>query len=197
MEIEAQGLSKTDFKQMREDLELLLAQPDAAEVPPCQNCEEHKVYQCSPKCPDAPRSLSIEPDRYPVEAKVVPFVFELRSIRLMQTCWSCEGHMNPQGEIWKTPQISFYSTSSIYPKLLSNHIARLKSEKKLAFEWRIVLSDYGQQPWAVTYTVEPRLELIEKPRLGALQGDLLRIGEDLADHIKNEARSLLKLISSS
>ena len=197
MEIEAPELSKAEFKQIREDLELLLEQPAAAEVPPCQNCEEHKAYQCSPKCPEAPRSLSIEPDRYPLEAKVVPFVFALRTMRLMQTCWSCEGHMNPEGEIWKTPQISFYSTSSIYPKLLINHIGRLKSEKKLAYEWRIVLSDYGQKPWAVTYTVEPILESVDPPRLGALQGDLLKIGEDLADHIANEARSLLRQISSA
>lgn len=115
----------------------------------------------------------------------------------MQTCWSCEGHMNPQGELWKVPQVSFYSPSSVYPKLLVNHITRLKMEKKLAYDWQVVLSDYGQENWGVTYTVEPKLEASVSPRLGGLQGDLLKIAEDLSDHLKNEARKMLRAVKAA
>lgn len=197
MEIEKPSKSSVDETQIISDLELLLKQPSPAELPPCQNCTDHKVYQCSPQCPDAPQALSIEPERYPIEQKVVPFVFELRTSRLMQTCWSCEGHMNPQGELWKVPQVSFYSPSSVYPKLLVNHITRLKMEKKLAYDWQVVLSDYGQENWGVTYTVEPKLEVSVSPRLGGLQGDLLKIAEDLSDHLKNEARKMLRAVKAA
>lgn len=196
MKIEKPELNLEGNERICADLELLLSQPKAAEDPPCPNCENHRPLTCSADCPDAPRALSIEPDRYPIELKVTPLVFELRTSRVMQTCWSCEGHMDPEGNLWKVPQVSFYSASSIYPKLLLNHIIHLKMKKKLAYDWQVLLSDYGQT-WGVTYTVEPKLELNVKPRLGLLQNDLTVIADNLAENIKAEARKMLEIVKAA
>jgi len=190
MKIEKPDLDISFQEKVCEDLKVLISQPTMLEEPPCPNCTKHDLSVCSSKCPDAPRALSIEPDRYPIEPKVTPLVFELKATRVMQTCWPCEGHMSPEGELWKVPQVSFYSPSAIYPKLLLNHINQLKMHKKIAYDWVVVLSDYGQT-WGVTYTIEPKLDSAKPPRLGLLQNDLLVISDNLSNSIKNEARKLL------
>jgi len=99
MRIEKPSFDARIRKKICEDLQLLISQPTALEDPPCPGCRIHDLQICSSKCPEAPRALSIDPGRYPIEPKVTPLVFELRTTRVMQTCWSCEGHMDPEGRL--------------------------------------------------------------------------------------------------
>ncbi len=115
--------SMQDIEGTKKDLLDFISQPGPREEPPCPSCNFHEPMTCSPKCKDVAKSLSIEPDRYPIEMSAVPVVFELMATRVMQTCWSCEGHFQ-DGELWKTPQISFHAKQPIYPYLLKMQFQR-------------------------------------------------------------------------
>ena len=195
LEIEIPGPLVENNRRHRAELELLLCQPGAHQVPPCQNCREHIVPQCNARCANAPRALSSDPDRYPVEPKVVPLVYELRKTRVMQPCWSCEGHMDVNGKLWKYPQVSFYSSTPLYAMLLVNHLTLLKHKKILNHDWIIVISGFGQRHMGVTYTLEPKLNLHTNPHLGRLQSDLIAIAENLDAKLKSEAKNLLESLS--
>lgn len=191
MKIIQPTVSFLDREQIRQDLQRLLAQPTAAEAPPCSGCTQHVPVSCSSRCGQAPQSLSSEPVNYPVETNVVPLVFELAATRLMQPCWSCEGHLNPSGQLWKMPQVSFYSASPIYPQLLLKHICTLAMHKHLSYPWHVVLSDYGQT-WETTYTLEPNLNREQQVHLGNLQRDLNTLADHLCDKLKALAHSALR-----
>lgn len=178
---------------IREALELLIAQPTPAEAPPCQNCVKHVPVSCSPKCPEAQASLSSDPINFPLEEKVVSLSFELASTRLIETCWSCEGHFGHDGKLWKLPQVTFYAHSPVYPQLMLRHIQGLANSKRMAYEWKIVLSDFGQS-WNFSYNIEPNLNGVTEPRLGALQQDLQLIAENLCESLKGLARKMLEEI---
>ena len=174
-----------------EALELIISQPLPADVAPCTNCESHIPNMCNSACVNAPSALSSDPINHPIEQKVVPLVYEITSVRVMQPCWSCEGHFNPDGKLWKLPQINFYSLSPIYPQLLLMHINELKLNKKLTYEWHIVLANFGQS-WHISYSIEPNLNQVSDPHLGALQNDLTVIAEDLNKNIKILAKKMLE-----
>lgn len=118
----------------------------------------------------------------------MPLVFELAATRLMQPCWSCEGHLGPDGALWKLPQVSFYSASPLYPQLLLRHIGNLELQKQLTYRWRVVLSDYGQT-WQPTYTLEPELSRDSNIHLGKLQHDLYILADDLCNKLKALAQA--------
>ena len=195
MEIELPGPFIENKKRSRAELELLLIQPGSHEVPPCQNCREHIVSQCNAKCANAPKALSSDPERYPVESRVVPLVYELRKTRVMQPCWSCEGHMDADGKLWKYPQVSFYSPTPLYAVLLVNYLTLLKHHKKLYHDWNIIISGFGQKHSVITYTIEPKLSAYAPPHLGRLHCDLTTIAENLEFHIKQEARKMLDVLN--
>ncbi|MDH5409475.1 MAG: hypothetical protein OEZ33_10930 [Gammaproteobacteria bacterium] len=188
-----------DKEKAEQDLEKLIQQPSARELRPCPNCKlpcdsllpADCATQCDSKCVNAPGALSSEPEAHPIELKVVPIVFELSALRLLQPCWSCEGHVNGQGELWKLPQISFYTASEIYPKLLAGYLTRLRNQSILNYPWQVVMVDYGQT-WGPTYQLEPALNHIEgETKLDLLQMDLQTIANDLAEKLKQEARLML------
>ncbi len=125
---------------------------------------------------------------------MVPLVFELAATRVMQPCWSCEGHLDPDGGLWKIPQVSFYSASPVYLQLLLKHIHALQLQKQLSHPWHVVLSDYGQT-WETTYTLEPNLNCRQKIHLGNLQRDLDTLADNLCNRLKALAQSTLSSLS--
>lgn len=174
------------------DLERLLEPAADMNFHPCPGCS--KVLHsggCSPLCNDAAKALSSEPDRYPLEPFVVAIVYELNNLYLLQSCWSCQGHLDQQGRLWKLPQISFYAASPLYPQLLSNYLGQLLFEKKLSHTWRVAFTNFGQS-LAATYCIEPSLEVGQSPDLDQIHRDLLHIGQRLADNLRQEARRMLQ-----
>lgn len=171
------------------DLERLLSPPPDDGFRPCPGCRRQAGdTNCSPRCHEAAQALSSEPD-YPLESQVVAIVFELNSLRLLQACWSCEGHLDHEGKVWKLPQVSFYSFSPLYPQLLSNYLDRLAFRKQLHSPWNVTFTSYGQMA-TNTYCLEPRLRV--EPDLTMLQRDLQVIGDQLAERIRCEARAVLQ-----
>jgi len=174
----------------RDVLVEFIQQPLPSELPPCMNCKNHIPQDCTSKCKAAPAALSSDPIKFPLEKTVVPIVFELMSTRVIQPCWSCEGHFNHLGELWKIPQINFYSDSPIYPQLLLRYLKSLSMQKRLSYEWHIVIADFGQS-WSFSYSLEPNLNGVSEPRLGNLQQDLTTISTDLCQNLKSIAQKML------
>jgi len=191
MKIELPDPLAEDKRRTCSELALLLSQPGAHLVPPCQHCCRHIAVSCNARCIAAPRALSSDPDNYPLEPKVVPLVYELRKTRVMQPCWSCEGHFDSDGNLWKYPQVSFYAAASVYAMLLVNHFTLLKYKKLLNYDWQVVVSSFGQACSSTTYTIEPRLFPTSDQHLGAMQADLLCIAENLDEHLKVAAKEML------
>lgn len=175
----------------RSQLEQFIIQAEPADDPPCTGCKQHVPKDCSGSCSRAAEALSIEPERYPIESKVVPLVFEITSTRLLQTCWSCEGHMDHENKLWKVPQVSFYSDSPIFPKLVLIHLTRLYQSKTLGYRWHVVLSDFTQS-LGLTYSIQPDLNQEDAPRLGLLQQDMQTIADGMHTKLKSIASELIQ-----
>lgn len=191
MEITKPDEAYLDTDKLRAELEVFLAQPLPRESPPCPNCGHHKPLQCSAKCTDAAKALSIDPDNYPIETNVSPLVFELMASKVFQTCWSCEGHLNDNNDIWKLPNVSFYAKSSNYTHLLVRHIKNLQLERRLKYPWQVVLTDYAQT-WGTTYCIQPDLTREQDIHLGMLQNDIKSIAENMLEKLRIIARQCLQ-----
>ena len=178
------------------DLLNLIEQPTANQVPPCPNCQQSidQRNDCSPNCHNAASALSIEPEKYPVEEFAMPLVFELTTLRLVQTCWSCEGHANFNGDIIKMPRISFYAVKPIYAQLISQYITRLYIKKHLNYPWEIALTDYGRK-FDITYTIKCDTSF-ERPELQLMQNDLLNMANNFSQQIKIFAQNMLSELNN-
>lgn len=151
----------------------------AAEHPcsrPCESCTKPLVAgeYCPGPCAHAAQALSSEPERYPIEPTVLPLVFALSRLNYLKPCWSCEGHNDPHGKLWKLPQVWFYTCSPSYAHLVGKFMWEMKISKLLTYEWRVSLSAFGNLGCA-TYIIEPAL-LPDDCELSKLQLDLEVMG---------------------
>jgi len=194
MKIYSPDESFINLEQVKLELERFLIQDEPWQSPPCPDCRQHQPSTCSPDCSEAAKALSIDPQRFPIEQNAVALVYELNASRVFQTCWSCEGHMR-EGEknIWKLPQVCFYSQAAIYPKLISSHLSNLYIQKCLQYTWHLCLTEISQSIH-ITYSIRPDLTHVEEPSLGLMQNDLKTISKDLHLRLKEEAQKLLKRI---
>ena len=178
------------------DLTRLIQQPSADQLPPCPNCKQTtKVTDCSPKCSGAAEALSEDPNLHPIEPNIVPLVFELTSMRLVQTCWSCEGHASFDGGIFKMPQISFYTEKPFYAQLINMYLKKIHWKKQIQYPWEVCLSDFGQT-LEITYTIKCDLSCIDNPTLSIMQSDLQAMAKDFSTNIKNYAQELISQINN-
>ena len=190
MKIVQPSSSVNSIPDMQYDLALLVQQPGPQARAICPGCRQYSAEKCSPKCTEAARALSIDPEQYPLERNVVALVYELAATRLFQTCWSCEGHMDENNHLWKVPQVCFYVSSPVYVKLLSQYLTELQQKKNLTYPWHIVIVDFGQTN-DLTYSLQPDLNTVSDPHLGKLQMDMKVIAEGLHQHLKHRASQLL------
>lgn len=178
----------------RENLQKLIDYPEPYQVDPCPGCIKHMPDNCSPKCPDVAEALSIDPVRYPIEPKVIPLVYEIMATAGLKTNWSCEGHMNNEGELWKLPQVCFYSEQPVYSHLVLLHLSNLQQEKKLKYPWHIVLTDFFLS-LNITYSIQPNLNQVNNPHLGSLQYDMTVIADGMHTKLKIIAKQLIDKFS--
>ncbi|MEE8059843.1 MAG: hypothetical protein V3T17_18725 [Pseudomonadales bacterium] len=175
-------------------LEDLLAQPSDQKERPCPGCRfatpdgrtDRKATQfCSYSCPAAPKQMSSDPLQYPIEAGVVPITYAFYTLRKLMPCWSCEGHLDGLDRINKRPKVWFYSTSSFYPKLISQSLSQMEAEKRLTNSWMVKILPFSQSMYTITYSLEPftlAKQKSERESLSTLRTDLITI----ADHLRPE-----------
>ena len=188
-----------------DDLQDLLDQPTDKMMRPCHECNEVCHCQrrsrtccclCSAQCPYAAHYLSSDPDRYPIERKVLPLVYALASLKVVQPCWSCEGHYNGLGQFDKTPQVWFYSDSAWFPNIMAQYLNDLHIRKAVAHRWEVVLSPHAYQD-EITFSIRPDLTNQAIKRLGQMQEDLRVIAADLVVEMKRRCKDQLELLKKT
>jgi len=125
--------------------------------------------------------LSSEGANSPVESLVAPLVFELKKLGVFYPCWSCEGHNDQSGKLWKIPRVWFYADSVIHIRALANAIDALFNSRRLSTRWKIVVTHSDSDNPDTTLSLEP--ETAGKDRsLRDLQKDLGALSEGLERH---------------
>lgn len=197
MKIGSCNLSPEIVSDRQRDLHELLRQPFDNELRPCKGCEEvcacakrsrSCCCQCSAHCPSAGRILSNDGERYPIEPDVLPLVYALSALRIVEPCWSCEGHESSGSGVRK-PQVWFYARSAAYPELLQRHVSHLANAGKLAARWEIVVSEYQPEACITLFVIRP--EGSSDIDLAPLRKDLRTIGRELQAAMRNQAQKML------
>jgi hypothetical protein len=144
----------------------------------CSHCANYRVSTgCHRFCPAAPWRLSSEGERSPVEPRVAPLVFELKKLGVFHPCWSCEGHPDSDGKVWKIPCVWFYADSVVHIRGLADAVATLFNARRLAARWEIVLTYSDPDNPDTTFSLQPELGL--ESCLSTLQSDLRAMADDL------------------
>lgn len=145
----------------------------------CAHCADYRPPAgCHRYCPAAPRRLSSEGERSPVEPLVAPLVFELKKLGTFHPCWSCEGHADEAGGLQKIPRVWFYADSVVHIRSLAEAVHRLFAAGRLSARWQVVLtySDPDNPDTTFSLEPEPAADLV----LPALQRDLRVMADELA-----------------
>jgi hypothetical protein len=143
----------------------------------CAHCPEYRPSTgCHRFCPAAPRRLSSEGERSPVEPLVAPLVFELKRLGVFHPCWSCEGH-DRDGILWKIPRVWFYADSVVHIRGLADAIGKLFNDRRLSVRWQVVLTYSDPDNPDTTFSLQP--EPAPENSLRSLQDDLRIMADEL------------------
>lgn len=182
-----------DQTRMR-DIQYLLQQPSFQELRPCAGCNQpcpcsqslSCTCMCGPDCEHVPMVMSSDPERYPIEGKIVALVFGFNCLRICPPYWSCEGHTFPNGELFRVPQVWFYSRSMIYPKMIREYVFNLTHTKAIQYPWQICLA-YTENSLETGFSIEPDIKAIVNPDLHVMQTDAQVVADYLVSGLKKLA----------
>ena len=135
----------------------------------CRGADCNCMYDQS--CTSITETLSSDP-KYPIETKITPFALEMLRLEASPPCWSCYRHSDNQGEVWKTPQVWFYSSSDIHLRLLYDGLSTLFYSGKLNAQWAIQITFSDVSNPDTTYAVEPKLDPEKDFSMDQLQADV-------------------------
>lgn len=145
---------------------------------------------CHRFCQAAPLRLSSDPTS-PLEPQIAPLTFELKRLGVFHPCWSCEGHNDEAGQLWKLPRVWFYANSVVHIRALGEAIDRLYLEKRIKARWHVVLTYSDADNPDTTFSLEP--EPAAGVQLSALQADARTIAENLDAHFRVACERLQQL----
>lgn len=159
------------------------------------NCpDHHPSIRCNRDCRAAPVRLSSEGAKGPVEPLIAPLVFELKRLGVFHPCWSCQGHDDQSGKLWRVPRVWFYADSVVHIRALANAIDALFSARRLSTRWEIVVTHSDPDNPDTTLSLEPDAAG-KGGSLRDLQNDLRVLAEGLernfwaaCDHLGRGAR---------
>ena len=189
MRIERHRIDPGGRAELRARLDELI-QPQGGETPVCgPGCPRPAPRDCRRDCPEIPAALSSEPERYPLETGIAPLAFELTRLGVFRTCWSCEGHNGPDGELRKVPRVWFYAESVLHLRVLAEALREIGFAEKLRVPWQVAATFSDPDNPGSAFSLEPNLTLVSA-RLADLQGDMGVIAEKLGPAVTHCARAL-------
>jgi len=144
---------------------------------------------CSSKCPDIPAHMTTDPN-FPIESGIAPLVFEMKRLGVFEPCWSCEGHNDPNGNLWKIPRVWFYCDSVVQVRLLSDVIKNLKVDQLTVATWQVCLTFSDDDNPATTFSLEPEIGPGAQFGLAELQSDIQAITDFLPSKMAEKAKHL-------
>jgi hypothetical protein len=128
---------------------------------------------------------------FPVEPSILPLVFALGQLGITEPCWSCEGHLGPDGTISRLPQVWFYSSQQMIPRLIGEFLGNLKIHSHLSAVWSIVSTFAPADSLAPAFAIRPVFAPEESASLKDLQADARLIGATLAGEVRTRASEFL------
>jgi len=189
----------SDFDQhQRGNLHALVSELGEATGRLCENCDlpcacsasPSCTCSCAPDCAHAPKLMTSDPN-FPIESLIAPLVFAFLELRLCPPCWSCEGHMAPNGELKRPPTVWFYTRSQVFLGIIDDYAVSLWAKKMLNVPWRVSIAytDPGQN--APAYALQPELANIVTSDLNAMQADIGVIAGGLKAGVSERADKLI------
>ena len=188
------------FDRRKNDILEMLSMPTDKEVRSCVNCKDTCTCElksqfcccmCSADCSLAPKQLSSDPVNYPIEKNILPLVYALMASRIVQPCWSCEGHLDEEGYIGKLPQVWFYSPSVVYPDLISQYLISFLVKKHLENTWKVSVNQYNRDNFSTLFIIQPRLENKQTTDLKSLHRDIKVIADNFEFQLRATAKNQL------
>jgi hypothetical protein len=140
--------------------------------------------------------MSSDPDRFPIEPDIVPLVYAFHSLLVCRPCWSCEGHLGPDGALGRVPSVWFYAGSVVYPRLIDEHVGDLGLRRDVENDWRVSVTVADVTNPYTTFSLEPSASSGDDGDLDALRRDARTIADGLVDGIRGKAREVLERLHS-
>ncbi|MDA1090566.1 MAG: hypothetical protein O3A85_09675 [Proteobacteria bacterium] len=116
--------------------------------------------------------------------------FELKRLGIFEPCWSCEGHKNSEGMLWKIPRVWFYCHSIVHLRLLSDVMKDLEIEKKLSVPWQVNVTFSDADNPDTTFSLEPA-RIDNSTLLESLQADITVITASVYNRVTAKASVML------
>jgi hypothetical protein len=195
MRIGRRGRIGTDLKELRAALDEILKFEECSNSVCGAACQRPDPRNCSRSCPDIPRILSSDPEKFPLETRIAPLVYELKRLGVFEPCWSCEGHDRPDGSFWKRPQVWFYAHSVVHLRVLADGIKELHLRKMLSVPWKIAVTFSDSDNAETTFSLRPRIDH-SNVTLASLQNDVDAIASALHAQVLAEALKLSRQFGS-
>lgn len=186
MLIAFEARNKDVIESQKRDLQHLCAQSAAAARQPCGACgqaaKDGGVCGCGLDWSQLARQLSSDPERFPIEAGILPLVFALSEVPAISPCWSCEGHLDAQGQLHRLPSVWFTCHALAYPSLLAEALSALSAKRVLKHNWQIAAVHCGSALEPV-FAIEPRVGGTDAG-LDALHADIQALSARLRDRLQ-------------
>ena len=128
---------------------------------------------------------------FPIESLIAPLVYAFLELRQCPPCWSCQGHLAPDGALRRPPTVWFYARSQVFPGMIGDYVVSLWAKKALAVPWRVTIAYTEPELSAPAYALQPDLALADQPRLAAMQGDIAVIAAGLKDGVRQRTEKLI------
>jgi len=141
--------------------------------------------------------MSSDPDKYPIEAGILPLVYAFNCLGACNPFWSCEGHIGPAGLVNRLPRVWFYARSVLYPRLITEYAAKLHVQKLTCHPWHVTVTHSDPTNLDTAFSLDPNISLEAEPTLASLRADIGAIAENLVTGIKAKAAAFLADISEA
>ena len=186
MRIEPRALDKGRDERLKAEL-LSFMNPTPSSYKVCgERCGNSAASVCSMSCPDFRDSMSTDP-KEGIEEAIAPMVFELARLSPLDPCWSCEGHLDPMGELWKTPKVWFYCDSIVAIRVLTASIQDLFLVRKLSAQWQIAAVYTGETGLDPMFSIQPCIQEGDGDTLRRLRKDSALISTHVNDLFRRHA----------
>lgn len=189
MKIDQRSKSFERARLVSGEINTFLQDSAVPQVPCATDCSEAGKGRCSRNCRDIAKMLSSDPERFPIEQKIVPLTYELGTFEGFDTCWSCEGHLSTTGKLWRLPSVWFYCSSVVLLRILSNAASRFYLQKMTHANWAVRVTHSDVENPDTTFSLQPGEES-RSISLEKLQADSQTIAKDLRPFVVREAEKL-------
>ena len=147
MKLEGPGFEAEVQKQRQKSLRLVADDVLNASGRPCPRCAAvcptcHSTScecQCRSDCDHAKLAMTSD-DEFPIEDRIAPLVYAFHRLKQCPPCWSCEGHLGPDGNLKRLPAVWFYAGSQVFAGMIGEYVSALRIKRNLGTPWRVIVA---------------------------------------------------------